>query len=122
MLFIMVMNLLSTGYQANVDTPTISDEGHLAVEQRQVEVGGNSTALWIRWPTAASWPGTLTIIEAAAFLRISTDMIRDMIAPGRDGRAILRHQRLRGKSNRFTVRISKDDLAALGRIDDRSTT
>ena len=78
--------------------------------------------LWSRWPTPERWPGILSIDEAAAYLRVSSDYIRDITTPGRDGRALLRHQDLVGKAGakgKTMKRIRKADLDSLALVDAR---
>lgn len=78
--------------------------------------------LWSRWPTPERWPGILSIDEAAAYLRVSSDSIRDATTLGRDGRARLRHQNLEGKAGKHgkaTKRLRKVDLDAWGLIEAR---
>ena len=79
----------------------------------------NADALWKKWPTAADWPEVLGVDEAAAYLRISTDLIRDLTETDRDGKAQLRHQRIKGRGDREIRRMRKTDLDNLGLIDDR---
>lgn len=75
--------------------------------------------LWQKWPESKLWPGALSIEEAAAYLRVSPDFIRDLTELDRDGRAFLRHQRFNGKGGRVTKRIRKDDLDKLGLVESR---
>ena len=78
--------------------------------------------LWRRWPSPSDWPGILTIDEAAAYLRTSSDYIRDATAAGRDGKAVLRHQDLPGKGGakgKSMKRIRKTDLDAFAVVDSR---
>lgn len=79
-------------------------------------------ALWSRWPTPERWPGILSVDEAAAYLRVSSDYIRDITTPGRDGRALLRHQDLVGKAGakgKTMKRIRKADLDSLALVEAR---
>lgn len=78
--------------------------------------------LWERWRTPEAWPGVMSVAEAAAYLRVSTDWIRDMTEVGRDGKSQLRHQRLPGKGDRETRRIRKIDLDAIGLVEDRAAS
>lgn len=45
------------------------------------------TNYWSVWRTADDWPHWLTVREGASYLGISADLLRDLILPGRDGRA-----------------------------------
>lgn len=81
--------------------------------------------LWARWPTPERWPGILSVDEAAAYLRVSSDYIRDVTTPGRDGRAQLRHQNLPGKAGRrgkTMKRIRKADLDSFELVGGRAST
>ncbi len=67
--------------------------------------------LWKKWPAEADWPGRLDVYEAAAYCRVSPDLIRDALTTGRDGRAKLPHSRLG-----IVYRIRKADLDCFGRV------
>jgi hypothetical protein len=67
--------------------------------------------LWKKWPTEVDWPGKLDVYEAAAYCRVSPDLIRDALTLGRDGRAKLPHSRLG-----IVYRIRKADLDCFGQV------
>lgn len=71
---------------------------------------------WAKWPLESSWPGMLDLYEAAAFLRVHPDTIRNSCQVARrDGKARLAHQRI-GAS----YRISKKSLQTFGSVEQRS--
>ena len=67
--------------------------------------------LWRKWPAETDWPGKLDVYEAAAYCRVSPDLIRDSLTLGRDGKARLPHNRLGG-----IYRIRKVDLDCFGQV------
>jgi hypothetical protein len=67
--------------------------------------------LWQRWPAEADWPGRLNVYEAAAYCRVSPDLIRDALTLGRDGKSRLPHCRIGG-----IYRIRKADLEVFGQV------
>jgi hypothetical protein len=67
--------------------------------------------LWRKWPAEKDWPGKLDVYEAAAYCRVSPDLIRDSLTLGRDGKARLPHNRLGN-----IYRIRKADLDNFGQI------
>jgi len=66
---------------------------------------------WKKWPDKKDWPGTLDVYESAAYLRVSPDLLRSRLRPGRDRKAELGHQRIGG-----VYRIDRSDLDNLGRV------
>ena len=68
-------------------------------------------ALWRKWPAESDWPGRLDVYEAAAYCRVSPDLIRDALTPGRDGRSKLAHKRIG-----VIFRIRKIDLDNFGQV------
>jgi hypothetical protein len=67
--------------------------------------------LWQQWPTEADWPGILDVYEAAAYRRVSPDMIRRALTLGRDSKSKLAHSRYG-----VAYRIRKVDLDNFGRV------
>jgi hypothetical protein len=67
--------------------------------------------LWTKWPAETDWPGRLDVYEAAAYCRVSPDLIRDALTLGRDGKARLPHNKLGN-----IYRIRKSDLDVYGQV------
>ena len=72
-------------------------------------------SLWAQWPKESDWPARLDVYEAAAYLRISPDSIRNALVLDRDGRARLPHQRVGTK-----YRIRREDLDRFGHVNGRA--
>lgn len=72
-------------------------------------------AQWAKWPTAAHWPGSLDLYEAAAYLRCAYITLWRACQTGRDHKARLAHRRL-GDG----YRIAKADLDRFGRVEARA--
>lgn len=79
--------------------------------KRGVPSTQRSLKYWERWTTPDAWPHRINIVEAAAYLRVSTDTIRRALRTGRDGRARLAHQRLG-----LRIVLHRTDLDAFGRV------
>lgn len=72
-------------------------------------------AQWAKWPDEAMWPGVMDLYLAAAFCGVCPATIRRACIPGRDGRALLAHQRFGAK---YIIR--KASLLAFGKVQARS--
>jgi hypothetical protein len=72
-------------------------------------------AQWARFPSEKDWPARMDVYLAAAYCRINPDTLRRAMTVGRDGRALLAHQRFGA-----AYRIRKEDLDAYGRIHGRN--
>ena len=72
-------------------------------------------SLWRKWATPAEWPGSLDIYEAAAYKRVGYGTIWRACQRGRDGLALLAHQRF---GDRYV--ISKAALDKFGAVAERA--
>ena len=71
---------------------------------------------WVKWPREEMWPLAVSVYEAAAFLRVSPDLIRDALIIARfDGKARLAHQKIGS-----IYRIYLADLKSFGRVEARA--
>lgn len=70
--------------------------------------------LWQKWPQENLWPVKMDVYEAAAYMRVSPDSIYRDLVQGRDGKAALQHQSVRGG-----YRIKRVDLDAHGLVKGR---
>lgn len=70
--------------------------------------------LWRKWPEENLWPVKMDVYEAAAYMRVSPDSIYRDLVQGRDGKAALQHQSVRGG-----YRIKRVDLEAHGLVKGR---
>ena len=72
-------------------------------------------SLWAKWPTAADWPGSLDLYEAAAYKRVAYLTLWRACQRGRDGKAQLAHQRFGD-----TYRVTKTALDRFGAVAERA--
>lgn len=70
--------------------------------------------LWTQWPRADQWPDNLNLCEAAAYKRVDYSTLWHACQKGRDGRALLAHQRV---GDKYIFR--KADLDKFGRVEGR---
>jgi len=70
--------------------------------------------LWQKWPEENLWPVKMDVYEAAAYMWVSPDSIYSDLVQGRDGKAALQHQRVRGG-----YRIKRADLDVHGLVKGR---
>jgi excisionase family DNA binding protein len=89
------------------------------IETLEVKRGVPSTQrslkYWEQWKLPDDWPHLLNVMEAAAYLRVSQDVVCDALHIARDGRARLAHHRF---GRRIIIRRS--DLDAFSYVEGRA--
>jgi len=119
---LLTMKRATPGFSADLQAATRNSAGAgqcmapaTAVSAHKLKCSADwQDALWAKWTSPEAWPGVLDLYEAAAYLRISYDAVRDACIQARDGTAKLAHQRI-GSS----YRIRKLSLDRYGIVEGR---